>query len=467
MSRPIQDVKVFGIQDRRANAQAKRPWIVRRMVDGQQRSTSFRTRGEADRYRSVLVHAAASGEKFEPGTGEPVSWGPAPRDVRLHDWCRQWLGGQWAEWQPRTRRTYVETIARFVVIAADSGTHRPQGLRSYLRDALQPDAAREPAFESWLDDYSPHLGDLDRERLAQIERELLKRQDGKPVAATTANRTRIVCRACILAAVDGGLIEVDPWPPRSRGRARRKVARRKSIDVRSLPAPATMVRAIDAIRSQQPASEKYRVMTAVAYYAGLRPSEVVMLRVRALTLPRSGWGEIAVTEADIDYDAPGEPKTGWRRVPIPPVLVRELRRWLDLSELTDPDALIFRTRTGRCPTPSNWGRAWKRGLAKVGHAPIRVYDCRHAAATTWLHAGVPLAEVARRLGHSVETLVSTYVGALEHDERTGNQRIERILGVAEPTSKGATPKPSIVGGRGSLPSDDRGPVDQGRQASTR
>ena len=49
MSRPLQDVKVFGIQDRRANAQAKRPWIVRRMIDGQQRSTSFRTRGEADR----------------------------------------------------------------------------------------------------------------------------------------------------------------------------------------------------------------------------------------------------------------------------------------------------------------------------------------------------------------------------------------------------------------------------------
>jgi hypothetical protein len=45
--------------------------------------------------------------------------------------------------------------------------------------------------------------------------------------------------------------------------------------------------------------------------------------------------------------------------------------------------------------------------------PMRIYDCRHAAATTWLRAGVPLGEVARRLGHSVETLVSTYVGALD------------------------------------------------------
>jgi integrase len=49
---------------------------------------------------------------------------------------------------------------------------------------------------------------------------------------------------------------------------------------------------------------------------------------------------------------------------------------------------------------------------------MRVYDCRHACATTWLQAGVPLGETARWLGHSVETLVRVYVGALEgHDEQ--------------------------------------------------
>ncbi len=40
---------------------------------------------------------------------------------------------------------------------------------------------------------------------------------------------------------------------------------------------AAMAEAIDAIVTQQPGSKTYRVMTAVAYYAGLRPSEVVML----------------------------------------------------------------------------------------------------------------------------------------------------------------------------------------------
>lgn len=68
-----------------------------------------------------------------------------------------------------------------------------------------------------------------------------------------------------------------------------------------------------------------------------------------------------------------------------------------------------------------------RALAKAGHRPLRVYDLRHTAATTWLRAGVPLDEVARRLGHSVETLVSTYVGALQGDDTASNKLIDTTL----------------------------------------
>lgn len=82
-----------------------------------------------------------------------------------------------------------------------------------------------------------------------------------------------------------------------------------------------MARAIAAIVSHQPASRMYAAMTAVAYYAGLRPSEVVMLRPRALDLPAAGWGRIEVREADVSFDESGEPKTGPRSVPIPPPLV--------------------------------------------------------------------------------------------------------------------------------------------------
>jgi hypothetical protein len=53
---------------------------------------------------------------------------------------------------------------------------------------------------------------------------------------------------------------------------------------------------------------------------------------------------------------------------------------------------------------------------------------------------VPLGEVARRLGHSVETLVGTYVGALDGDDTAANKLIDSArawiadVGSAKPAS---------------------------------
>ena len=88
---------------------------------------------------------------------------------------------------------------------------------------------------------------------------------------------------------------------------------------------------------------------------------------------------------------------------------------------------MFRTRSGKRPATSNWRRAWHRALRSIDHPTLRLYDCRHAAATTWLAAGVPLGEVARRMGHSVDVLVSTYVGALRGDAEAANTMIDRYM----------------------------------------
>jgi integrase len=431
MAAPIQRIRIYGVQSRRSDERVKLPYVVRHSIDGRQRSRSFRTKGEAERYRTELFKAQHAGDRFDVHTGEPMSWHLPLADLGVHAWARRWLDSQWSEWQPRTRSSSVEALARFTVLAVKDKAVVPKGLRRYLHRALVPaagDGVLDQAHERWLDRWCLALGDLDKAAVADIARLLTLKLDGEPLAATTANRYRTNSHACVLAAVEAGAIPADPWPKRSASRARRKVARSsRAVDVRSLPTPATMRKAIAAIETRQAGSLVYREMTSVAYYAGLRPSEVIMLRVRSLTLPSRGWGRIEVTEADIDWDQPGEPKTGPRSVPIPPVLVESLRAWLESNDLVAPDALLFRTRNGTRPNGANWNRAWKRALATVGHRPLRVYDCRHAAATTWLRAGVPLGETARRLGHSVETLVSTYVGALEDDEQISNKRIERAL----------------------------------------
>lgn len=426
----LQEVQIFGLQKRPQTKKNKRPWVVRWAVDGRQRSRAFPTKAEADRVRMLLANAQHHGELFDDDTGEPLSWRPAERGMTVYAWSKRWLAEQWPEWQPRTRDSAVEAIARFVPLAVSSiAPPAPVGVRAHLKIHMRPGApirADDP-YEEWLDAWSLPIEELDRSTLAEVDRLLGIGDSGQQLAASSSGRFRKVARSRIRRAVDLEVLASDPWPPAPRGRALRKAARvTKRIDTRVLPDPATMAAAIEAMASHQPASRTYQLMTAVMYYGGLRPSEVVMLRPRALHLPVDGWGRVDVREADISFDEPGEPKTGERSVPIPPVLVAMLRLWLTSHDFAS-DELVFRSRTGPRPHPSNWSRCWQLALSKVGHTSLRVYDCRHAAATTWLSAGVPLGEVARRMGHSVETLVSTYVGALGGDEQLANQRIEAVL----------------------------------------
>jgi integrase len=428
---PLQDIKIWDIQDRTSRSNATRPWVVRWKVDGAERSRAFRTKAEADHVRARLMIAAREGELFDRPTGLPVSWQPAPEQRRLHSWVREWLAEQWPEWQPRTRTSAVEALSRFVpAVYISSAAPAPRDLRRYLVDALRPEFRIDEhhACERWLSSWSPPLDQLAPEMMARAERQLGTGLRGQLLGASVVDRYRKVAHAAIIRAVDLRIIDTDPWPPPPRGRRTRKSnRRRRSVDVRRLPEPDVMANVIDAIRSHHPASRTYQVMTAVAYYGGLRPSEVVMLRSGRVLLPSTGWGTIEVAEADIGWDVSGEPKTGPRSVPVPPILVTTLARWVDDHAFAEDD-LLFRTRTGKRPTASNWSRALKRACAIAGCRPLRIYDCRHAAATTWLRAGVPLATIALRLGHSVETLVSTYVGALDGDEEIANERIETALG---------------------------------------
>jgi integrase len=425
-----QEVRIWSIQDRTTRANARKPWVVRWIVDTKPFSKAFRTKAEGDRFRSRLFVAQQDGERFETQTGRPISWLPRGGDTPLHVWARRWVAEQWSEWQPRTRREDVYALSRFIPHATRSGAAAaPPDMRAYLRDSLQPDVELDPdhACERWLSRWALSLAELDRATLAEVSRLLGVGDKGQALANETVRRYRRVAHSCIRRAVELEQIPADPWPPTPRGRSRRKVNRASNaVDIRRLPTPAGAAAILDALKSRQPASLTYQTMTAVVFYAGLRPSEVVMLRPRALSMPPTGWGTIAVTEADNGWDEPGDPKTGNRTTPVPPRLVELLRSWIDEHEVAAGE-LLFRTREGNRPSRSNWSRALKRACENAGRPRIRVYDFRHANATMMLKAGVPLAEAARRLGHSVETLVSTYIGAMDGDDTEANALIDAAL----------------------------------------
>ena len=99
---------------------------------------------------------------------------------RVHEWARRWLSEQWQEWQPRTRASAAEALARFITIAVEHGAKTPDGLRVYLYSALTPDSdgVSEPRYENWMMKNCLTLGELDRERIAEIDRRLALKLDG-------------------------------------------------------------------------------------------------------------------------------------------------------------------------------------------------------------------------------------------------------------------------------------------------
>ncbi len=57
----------------------------------------------------------------------------------------------------------------------------------------------------------------------------------------------------------------------------------------------------------------------------------------------------------------------------------------------------------------------------------RPYDLRHAALSLWLNSGTAPAEIARRAGHSVHTLLAVYTHCIDGQEDITNRQIERAL----------------------------------------
>jgi integrase len=176
----------------------------------------------------------------------------------------------------------------------------------------------------------------------------------------------------------------------------------------------------------------------------MRPSEAIGLQVADVRLPREGWGLAVLRGASTspgtrftsagtvveDKELKQRPLDATRDVPLAPDLVERLRwhmeRWPPVNRR------VFTNAAGRTPTSTNYGPVWVRARAKLWPEEHRlgkttVYDLRHSAATVMLRAGVPPAEVARRLGHSVDILMRVYAGVFDDERQRSNELIDRAV----------------------------------------
>lgn len=420
------EVAIWAIQDRRSK-KVPRPWVVRWRVGGRQFSRAFASKTLAEELRAQLVVAHAEGKRFDRLKGMPLEW--VASNITFADWVRKWFDDQRVTWKPNTRRSAAEALARAMqVFVHPNAPTPPSGCTPAAKKWLaKPGEYECPAH---IAKWSLPLQAIDAAMCQSALAAMSLKLDGTTYAATVIARHRSVLDSLFAEAVEAGLMPANPWPRKRKGkRVAEKVDHK--VEVAMLPSHDVAVGDIERLLNHQPASLRYMTFFSLIYWAGLRPGEALVLLIESIVLPTPedpcAWGLIYVREAQsseqelwLDEDEEtGLPKTGPKRtVPIPPQLVAIIRK----CRGDRATGYLIGDELGNLPTQSNLGRAWRRVRSSSSWRP---YDLRHSAATNMINAGVPLAEAARRLGHSPEVLLKYYADVIRGDDEQSNARLEQ------------------------------------------
>ncbi|MFC8822572.1 tyrosine-type recombinase/integrase [Streptomyces rochei] len=444
-----------------------RPWRLRWVVAGQVHGDTFTTSALAESRRSELWQAMnRRGEVFEIESGLPESEvraaaeaaeaADAESSVRWFEFCRRYVAGRWRTSAAKSREGMADGLAAVTLAMVKRGDDAPddETLRLAFRWGIVPaNEGEDPPAElkaayDWLTTTDRPLADLaDPEVFEDVVYRVSYKLDGTPAAGDTYKRRRRALNAALEHAVATGELSENPL----------QRTRQKRVGSKDVVDPRVLVNAVQARQLLTAVSyvgswdrcrgRRLAAFYAVLYYAGLRPAEAVGLRAPDCHLPEQGWGTLTLretrpvsgkqwTDSGERHDRRGlkarEASTD-RLVPIPPVLVAILQA--HLKEFgTAKKRRVFGNERGGVVGSSTYWRVWEEAR-EYALPPARIdsplagrpYDLRHACITRWLNAGVPIAEVARRVGNSPEVIHRRYHGCIDGHEEAANAKIARIL----------------------------------------
>jgi integrase len=454
--KPTHQVRFWEIKTMKPDSNGKlrkRPYGVRWVTAGREHSEWFVTKALAKAHLAKLVQAANKGEAFDVGSGLPESMYRELHSPTLLRVAREFLDDVWAEMSPNSRMRLVDGLAVAVQGFVDAKINVDPGevRRALTTVVLPPESARVvptaelAAIAAWLEQHSRNVSELaDETERTNLGRKLLVKLDGGKAKTSTIDTRRSTLIQALSFAVTRAYLETNPFAGVNLTRYQREVA----IDPGVVVNPAQARSLLCAVTYARPrgTNRSWRPFFATLYFAGTRPGEARFLAEQHCELPASGWGELVLPNslgnATVRY-SDGEKfqvrplkhraEEATRRVPIPPELVRILAEHID-EHGSAPDGRIFSTAEGG-PIPNAsytdiWRRARPYGLAP-NHvkSPLarRPYDLRHAAVSSWIAAGVPLPEVARRAGHTVQMLTAVYAKVIYGSAAQMNRRIEAFL----------------------------------------
>ena len=322
---------------------------------GRQRSKVFDRKVDADGWLHANETAKQDRRWVDPAAGRE----------RFGQWAERWYATT-AALRPTTRRDYRVLLDNQVL----------------------------PAFAG------ARLADLD----ALAVREWLAVLVGGGLSAKRARKAHQVLSQVLDAAVDGG-----------------KLARNVAAGVKLPKVQRREMHFLNAVQVEQLADAidpRFATLVRVAAYTGLRPCELVALRVSRLDLLR---GTVRVAEAAPEVAGRlewGGVKTHEARtVRLPRFLCDELGAYL-ADRPHGPEDLVFTAPLGGPLRESKFVPGYfKPAVAAVGLPPtLRFYDLRHTAASLLIREGASVKAVQRQLGHATASITLDTYGHLFPDE---------------------------------------------------
>lgn len=245
-----------------------------------------------------------------------------------------------------------------------------------------------------------------RELRPQVVAQLAADLERAGLGAPTIKRALAILQGMMQRAVEWEHIAANPV----------KVVRKPTV-VRQRavrPLPPVSVEAIRAELRQRDAA----IVSCLAY-SGPRPSELLVAPLE--------WAEVG--RKTLLYSQ-GKLKRSQRHVRLTAPLAQDLAEWR-LAEGRATKGPVFPAHDGKSWEETDW-RNWRRRVfqpaaKRAGVKISRPYDLRHTWASLLIQEGrLSVVEIAAQMGHSTQTLLSTYAHVIA--ELSGEQRpVEELI----------------------------------------
>ena len=383
---------------RRVTSRGDARYEVRfRGADGKERSRTFRTKKESERYERSQQSALDRGIWVDPRSGR----------TRLREWANEWQRTV-VHLRPKTRRIYAGNLRNHILPVL--------GDRELAK--LTPSM-----LQAWLSDLS----------VKPTGRNM-------PLAPGTVAQAYRTLNRVLSAAVDNELIGRNPL---------------QGVKPPQVPSEPMRFLSHDEVATLADAiGERYRALVLVAAYGGLRAGELIALRRRHLDLLRRTVSVVEqVQYLDREYKvSPPKSASGRRSVAIPAFVATALEQHLERYAGAGPDAIVFSApKSGHLHLENFRKRVWDPTVARAGLVPLRLHDLRHTCASLAIAAGVDVKVLQRMLGHASAALTLDRYGHLMPGQaETIADRLDAMACEAKPLPSAevvALPAPTAQGKR--------------------